>query len=54
MRFSSRIIAASFGVLALCTSQPALALYNPTHDRWLNRDPVGESETVNQYCFDSP
>lgn len=51
MNLKLPVFATSFGMLALCLSQPALAFYNSAQGRWLNRDPVGENGTVNQYCF---
>jgi hypothetical protein len=37
--------------LCLATAQTALAFYNPTTGRWLNRDPIGEQGGKNNYGF---
>jgi hypothetical protein len=51
MNLKLPIFAASLGVVVLCLSQSALALYNPTQGRWLNRDPVSENRSLNRFAF---
>ena len=49
--FNRMAVCSAFLLCLAATAPPALAFYDPSTQRWINRDPIGERGGVNLYQF---